>query len=61
MEFVFKNLDTSAVTGKTYLPIFLNESVSEVYGDNILGKEKEEVKGNRNTGFSSTSSNQFYR
>ena len=52
MEFVFKNVDTSSVTGKTYLPIFLNESVSEVYGDNILKKEKEIVKGNKNTGFS---------
>ncbi len=52
MEFVFQNLDTSAVTGKTYLPVFLNESVSEVYGDNILAKEKEIIKGNKNTGFS---------
>ena len=52
MEFVFKNVDTSAITGKTYLPVFLNESVSEIYGDNILGKEKEVVKGNKNTGFS---------
>ena len=52
MEFVFKNVDTSRITGKTYLPVFLNESVSEVYGDNILNKEKEVVKGNKNTGFS---------
>lgn len=52
LEFVFENVDTSAITGKTYLPVFLNESVSEVYGDNILGKEKEVVKGNKNTGFS---------
>ena len=52
MEFVFKNLDTSAVTGKTYLPVFLNESVSEVFGDNILNREKETIKGNKNTGFS---------
>ena len=52
MEFVFKNLDTSAVTGKTYLPVFLNESVSEVYGDNIIKREKEIIKGNKNTGFS---------
>ena len=52
MEFVFKNVDTSTITGKTYLPVFLNESVSEIYGDNILNKEKEVVKGNKNTGFS---------
>lgn len=52
MEFVFKNIDTSAVTGKTYLPVFLNESVSEVFGDNILNREKKTIKGNKNTGFS---------
>lgn len=52
IEFVFNNVDTSAVTGKTYLPVFLNEAASEVYGDNILGKEKEVITGNKNTGFS---------
>ncbi len=52
LEFVFNNIDTSDVTGKSYLPVFINESVAEVYGDNILGKEKEVVKGNKNSGFS---------
>ena len=46
-----KNVDTSRITGNLP-PVFLNESVSEVYGDNILNKEKEVVKGNKNTGFS---------
>ena len=50
MEFIFKQIDTSKITGKTYLPIFLNESVSTVYGDNILGKKKEILKGNKNSG-----------
>ena len=27
MEFVFEQVDTSNVTGKTYLPIFINEAV----------------------------------
>ena len=52
MEFVFEEVDTSSVTGKTYLPIFLNEAVSKVYGDNILKEEKEDLKGNKNSGFS---------
>ncbi len=52
MEFVFEEVDTSSVTGKTYLPIFLNEAVSTVYGDNELNKEKEDLKGNKNSGFS---------
>lgn len=52
MEFVFDQVDTSRVTGKTYLPMFINEAVSKVYGDNILKKEKENLKGNKNSGFS---------
>jgi hypothetical protein len=51
MEFAFKNIDTSKITGKTFLPIFLNESIAQVYGDNILKKKKEVVKGNKNSGF----------
>ena len=50
MEFVFKNVDTSSVTGKTYLPIFINESLSEVYGDNVSKKTKEILKANKNSG-----------
>ena len=52
MEFVFNQVDTSRVTGKTYLPMFINEAVSKVYGDNIINEEKEEVVGNKNSGFS---------
>lgn len=51
LEFVFADLDTSRITGKTYLPIFLNETFSEVHGDNILKEEKEKVLGNKNSGF----------
>ncbi|WP_111309410.1 DUF5686 and carboxypeptidase-like regulatory domain-containing protein [Confluentibacter sediminis] len=52
MEFVFNQVDTSSVTGKTYLPMFINEAASDVYGDNILNKKKEVLKGNKNSGFS---------
>ncbi len=52
MEFIFEEMDTSRVTGKTYLPIFLNESVSKVYGDNDAGKTREDLIGNKNSGFS---------
>jgi hypothetical protein len=51
MEFIFKQVDTSKVTGKTYLPIFINEALSNVYGDNINGKVKETLKANKNSGF----------
>ncbi|MEM6515797.1 MAG: DUF5686 family protein [Bacteroidota bacterium] len=52
MEFVFEEVDTSSITGKTYLPIFINEAVSKVYGDKELNKEKEDLQGNKNSGFS---------
>ena len=52
LEFVFDNVDTSRITGKTYLPIFLNETASKVYGDNELKVEKEDILGNKNSGFS---------
>jgi len=52
MEFVFNEVDTSRVTGKTYLPMFINEAVSKVYGDNVNNKNKEVLKGNKNSGFS---------
>lgn len=56
MEFVFEQVDTSKVTGKTYLPIFINEEVAKVYGDNTINKEKVEVIGNKNSGFSNNQS-----
>ncbi|MDO6596275.1 DUF5686 family protein [Oceanihabitans sp. 2_MG-2023] len=52
MEFVFNEVDTSRVTGKTYLPIFINEAVTKVYGDNLINKEKVDLLGNKNSGFS---------
>ncbi|TRO64121.1 carboxypeptidase-like regulatory domain-containing protein [Christiangramia sabulilitoris] len=51
MEFIFDYADTNKVTGKTYLPMFINESVNKVYGDNILNEEKEVLLGNKNSGF----------
>ncbi|HJY13148.1 MAG TPA: DUF5686 family protein, partial [Flavobacterium sp.] len=51
MEFVFNHVDTSDVTGKTYLPIFINESVYDVYGDNKLKKVKENINGSKTSGF----------
>ena len=53
MEFVFEQMDTSKITGKTYLPMFINEASYQVYGDNKLNKKIERLRGNRNSGFSS--------
>ncbi|MEM7187210.1 MAG: DUF5686 family protein, partial [Bacteroidota bacterium] len=51
MEFVWEQIDTSNITGNSYLPIFINEAYSKVYGDNLLNKEKEILEGNKNSGF----------
>jgi len=51
MEFIFNQVDTSKVTGKTYLPIFINEALSDVYGDNKLKKVKVKTKANKTSGF----------
>lgn len=52
MEFIFEQVDTSSITGKTYLPIFINEALSEVYGDNKISRKKEILKANKTSGFS---------
>ena len=51
MEFIFNQMDTSKVTGKTYLPIFINETLADVYGDMNLKKVKEKLKASKASGF----------
>lgn len=53
LEFVFEQIDTSHISGKTFLPIFINETLSEVYGDNVSKKTKEITKANKNSGLGS--------
>src|SRR5690606_2918040 len=60
MEFIFDQVDTSSITGKTYLPIFINESYAEVYGDNKLDEDIEKLLGNKNSGFSNNQSLVMY-
>ncbi len=54
MKFVFDHVDTSRVTGKTYLPIFINESIYDVFGNNKLKKIKEKLIANKNSGLQNT-------
>ncbi len=54
MEFVFEGIDTSRITGKAFLPIFINESVYKTYGKNKDGKSlREDLIANKNSGFES--------
>ncbi len=54
LEFVFEQMDTSRITGKAFLPIFINEELSDVYGDNVSNKKKEVLKANKNSGLGSS-------
>jgi hypothetical protein len=51
MEFIFDFTDTNRISGKTYLPVFINESVSMIYGSNIENEKRENLLGNKNSGF----------
>ncbi|STZ69899.1 TonB-linked outer membrane protein, SusC/RagA family [Myroides odoratus] len=51
MEFIFDQVDTNRITGKTYLPIFINENIGQVFGDNVDNKKIEKTLGNKNSGF----------
>lgn len=51
MEFIFDKVDTSNITGKTYLPIFINEAMYKKYGKNKPKREIEKLIANKNSGF----------
>lgn len=58
-EFIFDNVDTSTVNGKTYLPIFLSESISEFYSKRNPKAEIEFLKANKVSGIENESIMQF--
>ncbi|MGY5846514.1 DUF5686 family protein [Salegentibacter sp. HM20] len=51
MEFILDYADSSKLAGRNYLPFFINESVYKVYGDNAANLKREDLLGNRNSGF----------
>ncbi len=54
LEFIFKGIDTSRITGKAFLPIFINESVYNTFGKNKGGQKfREDLIANKNSGFNS--------
>jgi len=58
-KFIFDNLDTSTVNGKAYLPIFLSESLSDVYFRKNPRDQKEVIKATRISGIQNESMSQF--
>ena len=49
-RFVFKNLDTSDVNGKVFLPVFLSESMSEFYYRNFPRTSREIISASKVSG-----------
>lgn len=49
-DFVFNHLDTSKITGKVNLPMYLKETVSDVYYRKTPESKKENVAGEKMTG-----------
>ncbi|MFW5792901.1 MAG: DUF5686 family protein [Bacteroidota bacterium] len=54
-KFVFNYVDTSAISGKAFLPLLISETISEFYYDKSTDTEKEIIKSSRISGFENTS------
>lgn len=51
LEVIFNHIDTSSISGKAYLPIFINESLYKTYGSNQLLKKRDDLLANKTSGF----------
>ncbi|MFH1936122.1 MAG: DUF5686 family protein, partial [Bacteroidota bacterium] len=58
-EFVFSYVDTSTINGKSYLPVFLTETMSDVYVRKFPRARKEIIKASRVSGLENESVAQF--
>ncbi|MDP4291062.1 MAG: DUF5686 family protein, partial [Bacteroidota bacterium] len=58
-KFIFDYVDTSSVNGKTYLPIFISESLSDVYYRKNPKATIEKIKANKISGVNDPSYSQY--
>lgn len=58
-QFMFDYLDTSTINGKTYLPVFLTETVSDIYFRKNPRSRKEIIKASKISGLENESVSQF--
>lgn len=58
-KFIWNYVDTNAITGKTYLPIFITESLSDYYYQTDPKLEKEVIKATKISGVNNESVAQF--
>jgi hypothetical protein len=58
-QFIFDYIDTSAITGKTFLPVFIVETLSDYYYQKDPPKKKEVIKANNISGIDSDKVSEF--
>ncbi|MBI9069026.1 MAG: carboxypeptidase-like regulatory domain-containing protein [Salinivirgaceae bacterium] len=58
-QFIFDYIDTSAITGKSFLPVFITESLSDYYYQKQPKKEKEIIKASNISGVSDDQISEF--
>jgi hypothetical protein len=58
-QFIFDYVDTSAITGKSYLPIFITESFSDYYFNRNPKVEREIINATKISGIENASISQF--
>ncbi len=58
-DFVFNYMDTSVISGKNYLPVFIAETVSDLYYQKSPRKEKEIIKASNVSGVKDDQLSQF--
>lgn len=58
-RFIFENIDTSTINGKSYLPLFLTETLSDVYYRKSPKSKKEIIKASKISGVDNESIAQF--
>ena len=58
-QFIFDYMDTSVVVGKSFLPVFISETVSDYYYNKNPRREKEVIKASKISGIENESISQF--
>ncbi len=58
-QFIFDFVDTSSITGKAYLPVFMSETMSDVYYRSSPKTRREVIKASRVSGINNQSISQL--
>ena len=58
-DFILQYIDSMEIQGKTFLPVFFNETISNYYHDSEQNKEREEIIASKASGIKSDIFSQF--